>query len=60
MDEPISAADAARITAYLDVEAQPTRPTGHIIFGTNQATPADLVACRYHQGLAPFIISLVE
>ncbi|MGH3822946.1 MAG: YdcF family protein [Pseudonocardiaceae bacterium] len=31
-------------------------PTGHIIFGTNQAAPAELVARRYHQGLAPFII----
>jgi DUF218 domain len=56
MDETINAADVAHITAYLDVEARPTMPTVHIIFGTNQATPADLVACRYHQGLAPFIV----
>jgi uncharacterized SAM-binding protein YcdF (DUF218 family) len=56
MDEKISTADATRITAYLDVEAPPTMTTAHIIFGTNQATPAELVARRYHQGLAPFII----
>ncbi|MGH3614393.1 MAG: YdcF family protein [Pseudonocardia sp.] len=56
MDETIIAADVARITAYLDVEAHPTMPTAHIIFGTNQTTPAEMVARRYHQGLAPFII----
>jgi uncharacterized SAM-binding protein YcdF (DUF218 family) len=55
MDETISAADATRITAYLDVEARPAMPTVHIIFGTNQAAPAEIVARRYHQGLAPFI-----
>jgi len=56
MNEKISAADAMRITAYLDVEARPTMSTVHVIFGTNQATPAEIVARRYHQGLAPFII----
>lgn len=54
MDETISAADAMRITAYLDIEARPTMPTVHVIFGANQATPAEMVARRYHQGLAPF------
>lgn len=44
MDETISAADAVRITAYPDVEALPTMPAAHIIFGTNQATPAEVVA----------------
>lgn len=56
MDERISTADATRITAYLDVAALPAMPTAHIIFGTNQLIPAELVARRYHQGLAPFII----
>jgi hypothetical protein len=56
MDEIISAEDATRITAYLDIESTPTMPTAHIIFGTDQATPAELVARRYRQGLAPFII----
>jgi len=56
MNEAISAADAARITAYLDAEAQPTMPAAHMIFGTNQARPAELVARRYLDGLAPLII----
>jgi hypothetical protein len=56
MDETISAADATRITAYLDVEARPTMPTVHIIFGTDQAAPAEMVAHRHHEGLALFII----
>lgn len=56
MDEKISAEDTRRITAYLDVEALPAMPTAQIVFGTNQVTPAELVARRYHQGLAPFII----
>ena len=55
-DETISAEDAARITAYLDVQAPPSKPAAHIVFGTNQPTPAELVARRYHQGLAPLII----
>jgi uncharacterized SAM-binding protein YcdF (DUF218 family) len=56
MDKIISTVDATRITAYLDVEAPPAVPTAHIVFGTNQVTPAELAAHRYHQGLAPFII----
>lgn len=55
-DEAISAEDAVRITAYLDVEAAPSVPSAHIIFGTNQAAPAELVAQRYHDGLVPFVI----
>lgn len=47
---------AAQITAYLDMEAPPTAPTAHMVFGTNQPIPARLVAGRYHQGLAPLII----
>jgi uncharacterized SAM-binding protein YcdF (DUF218 family) len=31
--------------------------TAHFIFGTNQVIPVDLVAERYHKGLAPFIIA---
>jgi uncharacterized SAM-binding protein YcdF (DUF218 family) len=56
MDETISVEEAARITAYLDVDTPPRKPTAHIIFGTNQGTPAELVAHRHHRGLAPFII----
>jgi hypothetical protein len=48
--------EAGRITAYLDVHAPPPGPAAHIIFGTRLPAPAELVARRYHQGLAPLII----
>ncbi len=51
-----SPAEAEQITAYLDIEAPPPGPSAHIIFGTRLPTPAELVARRYHQGLAPLII----
>lgn len=56
MTDELNQAEAARITAYLDAEAPPTAPTAHIVFGTNQPIPADLVAKRHHEGLAPLII----
>src|SRR2546421_10730463 len=55
-EKAISREQAARITAYLDVHAPPTIPAAHIVFGTNQPTPAEVVAGLYHQGLAPLII----
>jgi uncharacterized SAM-binding protein YcdF (DUF218 family) len=46
------------ITAYVDIEAPPPdEPTAHVIFGTNQAQPATVVAERYHRGLAPLVIA---
>ena len=49
---------AAEITAYVDIEAPPPdKPTAYIIFGTNQAQPAEIVAARYHAGLAPLVIA---
>jgi hypothetical protein len=51
-----SPAEAEWIAAYLDIEAPPAEPSAHIIFGTRLATPAELVAHRYHQGLAPLIV----
>jgi hypothetical protein len=46
------------ITDYVDVRtSSPTEKTAHFIFGTNQVIPADLVAERHAQGLAPFIIA---
>jgi uncharacterized SAM-binding protein YcdF (DUF218 family) len=47
----------ATITDYVDVTAPPVGVTAHLIFGTNQVIPVDLVADRYHKGLAPFIIT---
>ncbi|HEY5986705.1 MAG TPA: YdcF family protein [Streptosporangiaceae bacterium] len=57
-DQDISAEQVRTITALVDIEAPPSdeRPTAHIIFGTNQAKPAEIVAERYHRGLAPLII----
>jgi uncharacterized SAM-binding protein YcdF (DUF218 family) len=46
-----------QITAFVDIEAPPTGPAAHFVFGTNQTLPADLVADRYQQGLAPLIIA---
>jgi uncharacterized SAM-binding protein YcdF (DUF218 family) len=58
MNDEISADQIAAITTYVDVEAPPpAEPTAHFIFGTNQATPAEIVADRYHQGLAPLVIA---
>jgi hypothetical protein len=58
-DEDISTDQIAAITAYVDIEAPPPgkEPTAHIIFGTNQLTPAEIVAERYHCGLAPLVIA---
>jgi uncharacterized SAM-binding protein YcdF (DUF218 family) len=56
VEELPSPAEAERIAAYLDVHAPPAGPTAHIIFGTRLPTPAELVAQRYNEGLAPLII----
>src|SRR5712692_5258708 len=57
--QEISAEQIRAITAFVDIESPPQdeRPTAHIIFGTNQAKPAELVSERYHRGLAPMIIA---
>lgn len=46
----------AEITSFVDIEAMPHEPSAHLVFGTNQAIPANIVAERYHQGSAPLII----
>jgi hypothetical protein len=58
-DGDISTEQIAAITAYVDIEAPPPgkEPTAHIIFGTNQTIPVELVAERYHRELAPLIIA---
>ncbi len=58
-DDDISTEQIAAITAYVDIEAPPpsAEPTAHLIFGTNQTVPAEIVADRYHQGLAPLVIA---
>jgi len=49
--------DHNEVTAYVDIYAPPSEPTAHMIFGTNQYSPVEMAATRYHQGLAPFIIA---
>lgn len=57
-DLSVSLEQFTEITKYVDIEAHPPdEPTAHIIFGTNQARPASIVAERYHRGLAPFVIA---
>jgi hypothetical protein len=48
--------DVAAITSFVDVTAPPVGPTAHLLFGTNQTLPADMVANRYHDGLVPLIV----
>ncbi|TDD93365.1 hypothetical protein [Actinomadura rubrisoli] len=46
------------ITRFADVQAlPPDEPTACFLFGTNQVPPVDIVAERYHRGLAPLIIA---
>ena len=49
-DDDLTPDQIAAITAYVDIEAPPPdEPTAHIIFGTNQAQPAAIVAGRYRR-----------
>lgn len=59
IDEGFSDEQVRDITAFVDIEAPPPEglPTAHLMFGTNQTPPVDIVAGRYHQGLAPLIIA---
>ena len=52
----ISPEQVPQITAFVDIEAPPAGPAAYFVFGTNQTLPADLVADRHQQGLAPLII----
>jgi uncharacterized SAM-binding protein YcdF (DUF218 family) len=49
----------AEITAYVDIDAPPPdgQPVALVLFGTNQAAPAQIAAERYHRGAAPLIIA---
>lgn len=49
----------AAITAFVDIDAPPpaSEPTAHVIFGTNQIQPVEIVADRHKRGLAPLIIA---
>ncbi len=56
-DVELSPEQIVTITRYVDVEAPPPdEPTAHVVFGTNQSTPALIAAERHQEGLAPLII----
>ena len=48
----------ATLTAAVDIEASPPdgEPVALVLFGTNQAAPAQIAAARYHAGAAPLVI----
>ena len=58
-DGSLSAAEAAAITAEVDIDAPPPdgEPVALVLFGTNQQAPALIAARRYHSGVAPLIIA---
>jgi DUF218 domain len=58
-DENLAIEQISAITDFVDIESPPPdgQPTAHIIFGTNQLKPAEIVAERYHRGLSPLIIA---
>ena len=47
------------LTAAVDIEASPPdgEPVALVLFGTNQAAPAQIAAARYHAGTAPLVIA---
>jgi len=58
-DGELTSAQIAALTGSVDIDAPPldTEPTALVLFGTNQAAPAQIAAGRYHRGLAPVIIA---
>jgi len=59
MTDELSPAKVDAITAFVDLDAPPPdeTPTALFMFGTNQSAPIDIVADRYHAGVAPLIIA---
>jgi uncharacterized SAM-binding protein YcdF (DUF218 family) len=49
----------AALTAAVDIEASPPdgEPVALVLFGTNQAAPAQIATARYHAGAAPLVIA---
>lgn len=58
-NDQLTSEQIAAITAFVDTAVPPPEelPTAHLIFGTNQIRPIEIVAERYHDGLAPLIIA---
>jgi uncharacterized SAM-binding protein YcdF (DUF218 family) len=58
-EDELTAGQVAAITAAVDIDARPpdTEPVALVLFGTNQAAPAQIAAGRYHNGTAPLVIT---
>jgi hypothetical protein len=58
-DGELTSAQIAALTTTADIDAPPSdiEPSALVLFGTNQAAPAQIAAGRYHRGLAPLIIA---
>ena len=58
-DEELTPERVTALTAAVDIEASPPNgePVALILFGTNQAAPAQIAAARYHAGAASLIVA---
>jgi uncharacterized SAM-binding protein YcdF (DUF218 family) len=58
-EDELTAEKVAAITAAVDIDAPPpdTEPVALVLFGTNQAAPAQIAAGRYQNGTAPLVIT---
>ena len=58
-DDELTPERVAALTAAVDIEAPPPdgEPVALVLFGTNQAAPAQIAAARYHAGAAPLVIA---
>ena len=58
-DDELTPEQVAALTAAVDIEALPPdgEPVALVLFGTNQAAPAQIAAARYHADAAPLVIA---
>ena len=58
-DDELTPERVAALTAAVDIEAPPPdgEPVALVLFGTNQAAPAQIAAARYHGGAVPLVIA---
>lgn len=58
-EDELTAERIAAITAAVDIDVQPpdAEPVALVLFGTNQAAPAEIAAKRYQNGTAPLVIT---
>ena len=58
-DDELTPERVAALTAAVDIDAPPPdgEPVALVLFGTNQAAPAQIAAARYHADAAPLVIA---